>query len=147
MEEVIGTRGTPGHGSLMEFGVTYRGLDLLDGKINWKALATAVIPGARVGGGVGGEGGRQRCCHARCAGAARAAIMSASSCCCPYQVQRVRTVSQRQERQALPSFSAHLQSGHQLHASYQLLSLPKHLLLSPRQLLSSPRKLLLSPRG
>mmetsp|Transcript_6759 Transcript_6759/g.18121 ORF Transcript_6759/g.18121 Transcript_6759/m.18121 type:complete len:518 (-) Transcript_6759:597-2150(-) len=45
MEEVIGTRGTPGRGSLMEWGVSYRELDLKDGKIDWEALRTAIIPG------------------------------------------------------------------------------------------------------
>ena len=42
LEEVIGTRGT-GQGSLAEFGITYRQLDLTsDGKIDWEALKTAV---------------------------------------------------------------------------------------------------------
>lgn len=45
MEEVIGTRGTPGHGSLREWGVSYRELDLKDGRIDWEALKTAVVPG------------------------------------------------------------------------------------------------------
>ena len=44
LEEVIGTRGT-GQGSLAEFGITYRQLDLTsDGKIDWEALKTAVRP-------------------------------------------------------------------------------------------------------
>ncbi len=56
MEEVIGTRGTPGHGSLMEFGVSYRELPLgADNRIDWEALATAIVPGA-AGGGVGRGG-------------------------------------------------------------------------------------------
>ncbi|MEW5301074.1 MAG: hypothetical protein WDW36_003956 [Sanguina aurantia] len=46
MEEVIGIRGTPGHGSLMEWGITYRELDLHpSGSIDWEALATAVVVG------------------------------------------------------------------------------------------------------
>ncbi|GIM03232.1 hypothetical protein Vretimale_8026, partial [Volvox reticuliferus] len=46
MEEVIGTRGTPGHGSLMEWGVTYRELALTgEGHIDWDALKTAIVPG------------------------------------------------------------------------------------------------------
>lgn len=74
MEEVIGIRGTPGHGSLMEWGITYRELDLHpSGSIDWEALATAVVVGecegtdgrvlkhmtpARLGGaGDGGGGG------------------------------------------------------------------------------------------
>lgn len=45
MEEVIGLRGTPGHGSLMEWGVTYRELALADqGLIDWAALRTAITP-------------------------------------------------------------------------------------------------------
>jgi cystathionine beta-lyase family protein involved in aluminum resistance len=44
LEEVIGTRST-GQGSLAEFGITYRQLDLTpDGKIDWEALKTAVRP-------------------------------------------------------------------------------------------------------
>lgn len=46
MEEVIGTRGTPGHGSLMEWGVTYRELPLGEGgQIDWEALKAAIKPG------------------------------------------------------------------------------------------------------
>lgn len=46
MEEVIGTRGTPGHGSLMEWGVTYRELELAPGGgIDWETLKTAIVPG------------------------------------------------------------------------------------------------------
>ena len=46
MEEVIGLRGTPGHGSLMEWGVSYRELALAaGGQIDWEALATAIVPG------------------------------------------------------------------------------------------------------
>ncbi len=46
MEEVIGTRGTPGHGSLMEWGVSYRELDLTpEGRIDWEGLRKAIIPG------------------------------------------------------------------------------------------------------
>lgn len=49
LEEVIGTRGTPGAGSLAEFGVTYRELGLAPGGgIDWAALATAVRPETRV---------------------------------------------------------------------------------------------------
>lgn len=44
LEEVIGTRGT-GQGSLAEFGVSYRQLDLTpEGEIDWTALKTAVKP-------------------------------------------------------------------------------------------------------
>ena len=46
LEEVIGLRGTPGHGSLREWGVAYRELPLADsGCIDWDALATAIRPG------------------------------------------------------------------------------------------------------
>lgn len=45
MEEVIGLRGTPGHGSLREWGVTCRELPLAEqGLIDWIALRTAVTP-------------------------------------------------------------------------------------------------------
>lgn len=48
MEEVIGLRGTPGHGSLAEWGVTYREVDLApDGGIDWRALQTAIRPGTK----------------------------------------------------------------------------------------------------
>jgi hypothetical protein len=50
MEEVIGLRGTPGHGSLAEWGVSYRQLDLSpEGGIDWEALATAIKPGGCAG--------------------------------------------------------------------------------------------------
>ena len=46
LEEVIGLRGTPGHGSLKEWGVAYRELPLArDGAIDWDALASAINPG------------------------------------------------------------------------------------------------------
>jgi cystathionine beta-lyase family protein involved in aluminum resistance len=47
MEEVIGLRGREkGHGSLLEWGITYRELPLAaEGSIDWEALATAVVPG------------------------------------------------------------------------------------------------------
>jgi cystathionine beta-lyase family protein involved in aluminum resistance len=46
MEEVIGMRGTPGHGSLAEWGVTYRELPLhASGGLDWQGLAAAVVPG------------------------------------------------------------------------------------------------------
>ena len=46
LEEVIGLRGTPGHGSLREWGVAYRELPLAPGgSIDWDALATAIRPG------------------------------------------------------------------------------------------------------
>lgn len=52
MEEVIGTRGTPGHGALMEWGVSYRELDTTaDGRIDWQALKTAIVPGVGRGRG------------------------------------------------------------------------------------------------
>lgn len=45
MEEVIGLRGTPGHGSLKEWRVTYRELPLTEqGLIDWDALRTAITP-------------------------------------------------------------------------------------------------------
>ena len=45
MEEVIGLRGTSGHGSLREWGVTYRELPLTEqGLIDWDALRTAITP-------------------------------------------------------------------------------------------------------
>ncbi|KAI8477427.1 MAG: putative methionine gamma-lyase [Monoraphidium minutum] len=46
LEEVIGLRGTPGHGSLAEWGVSYRELALAPGGgVDWDALATAIVPG------------------------------------------------------------------------------------------------------
>ncbi|GAB4815805.1 hypothetical protein N2152v2_002851 [Parachlorella kessleri] len=49
LEEVIGLRGTPGIGSLMDFGVSYRKLDLApSGSIDWEALASAIRPETRV---------------------------------------------------------------------------------------------------
>lgn len=46
LEEVIGLRGTPESGSLAEFGIAYRKLELAsDGGIDWRALATAIKPG------------------------------------------------------------------------------------------------------
>lgn len=52
LEEVIGLRGTPGIGSLMDFGVSYRKLELQQsGEIDWEALACAVRPGEAAGGG------------------------------------------------------------------------------------------------
>ena len=46
MEEVIGLRGTAGHGSLREWGVNYRELPLAaGGLIDWDALRTAIRPG------------------------------------------------------------------------------------------------------
>ncbi len=45
MEEVIGLRGTQGHGSLLEWGVTYRELPLAEqGLIDWDALRIALTP-------------------------------------------------------------------------------------------------------
>lgn len=45
LEEVIGLRGDPGAGSLAEFGVRYRKLDLAaDGRVDWDALTHAVRP-------------------------------------------------------------------------------------------------------
>lgn len=47
-------RGTPGHGSLMEWGILYREQQLApDGGIDWEALKTAIVPG----GGETAEGG------------------------------------------------------------------------------------------
>jgi len=50
MEEVIGLpgRGTPGHGSLREWGVSYRQLELCPprtGGVDWERLETCVVPG------------------------------------------------------------------------------------------------------
>ncbi|GAX82663.1 hypothetical protein CEUSTIGMA_g10089.t1 [Chlamydomonas eustigma] len=46
LEEVIGLRGTPGHGSLMEWGITYREQPMTpSGSIDWEALKTAIVPG------------------------------------------------------------------------------------------------------
>ena len=48
LEEVIGLR-EPGQGSLMEFGVAYRQLELTEtGEIDWEALKTAVKPQTRL---------------------------------------------------------------------------------------------------
>ncbi|KAL4419832.1 hypothetical protein ABPG75_006930 [Micractinium tetrahymenae] len=49
LEEVIGLRGTPGIGSLMDFGVGYRKLELQpSGEVDWEALASAVRPETKV---------------------------------------------------------------------------------------------------
>ncbi|KAK9830077.1 hypothetical protein WJX72_009629 [[Myrmecia] bisecta] len=48
LEEVVGLRGTPGHGSLQEWGVQYRELPRAAGNIDWEALQTAVRPYTRV---------------------------------------------------------------------------------------------------
>ena len=46
MEEVVGLRGTPGHGSLQEWGIGYRELPLApDGSIDWAGLTAAVASG------------------------------------------------------------------------------------------------------
>eukprot|EP00803_Ostreobium_quekettii_P004421 evm.model.scf_179.10 EVM.evm.TU.scf_179.10 scf_179:99938-104682(+) len=46
LEEVIGLRGSPGSGSLREWGVSYRELDLThEGKIDWEALPEAIAEG------------------------------------------------------------------------------------------------------
>lgn len=48
LEEVIGLR-EPGQGSLAEFGITYRQLDLTpQGTVDWEALATAIAPQTRM---------------------------------------------------------------------------------------------------
>ncbi len=48
MEEVIGLRGTQGHGSLLEWGVTYRELPLAEqGLIDWDALRVGLTPRER----------------------------------------------------------------------------------------------------
>jgi len=47
LEEVIGLRGT-GAGSLRDFGVAYRELDLVDGQVDWAGLAAAVTPSTRM---------------------------------------------------------------------------------------------------
>lgn len=44
--QVIGVRGTARAGSLADFGVSYRKVDLADnGRIDWEALAKSVGPG------------------------------------------------------------------------------------------------------
>ncbi|KAL0046989.1 hypothetical protein WJX82_003646 [Trebouxia sp. C0006] len=49
MEEVIGLRGTQGHGSLLEWGVTYRELPLAEqGLIDWDALRVGLTPQTKV---------------------------------------------------------------------------------------------------
>ena len=49
LEEVIGTRGEPDCGSLMDFGVSYRTLDLTaDGMVDFDALAGSLRPATRV---------------------------------------------------------------------------------------------------
>jgi cystathionine beta-lyase family protein involved in aluminum resistance len=49
LEEVIGTRGTPQSGSLMDFGVSYRTLDLKeDGTVDYEGLAGALRPETKV---------------------------------------------------------------------------------------------------
>lgn len=49
LEEVIGLRGTPGIGSLADFCVSYRKLDLqASGEVDWEALASAVRPDTKV---------------------------------------------------------------------------------------------------
>ncbi len=46
LEEVIGLRSKPGHGSLAEWGVKYSELALADdGGLDWEALEAAVQPG------------------------------------------------------------------------------------------------------
>ncbi|MGQ9838763.1 MAG: methionine gamma-lyase family protein [Cyanobacteriota bacterium] len=47
LEEVIGLRGS-GQGSLREFGITYRQLDLVQGSIDWQSLKTALSPQTRL---------------------------------------------------------------------------------------------------
>ncbi len=49
LEEVIGLRGTPGHGSLAESGVTYAELPRPSnsGAIDWAALPAAITPGGQ----------------------------------------------------------------------------------------------------
>jgi cystathionine beta-lyase family protein involved in aluminum resistance len=47
LEEVIGIRGT-GQGSLKEFGISYRQLELIDGAIDWQTLAGAIRPQTRL---------------------------------------------------------------------------------------------------
>lgn len=48
LEEVIGTRGS-GQGSLIEFGITYRQLELTAaGNVDWNALSSAITPKTRL---------------------------------------------------------------------------------------------------
>lgn len=49
LEEVIGLRGTPGHGSLAEWGVSYAELPrpMSGGAIDWAALPAALTPGVQ----------------------------------------------------------------------------------------------------
>lgn len=50
LEEVIGLRGSPGHGSLAEWGVSYAELPrpTSGGAIDWAALPTAITPGVQL---------------------------------------------------------------------------------------------------
>ena len=49
LEEVIGTRGSPQSGSLMDFGISYRTLDLkADGTVDFEALAGSLRPQTKV---------------------------------------------------------------------------------------------------
>ncbi|MEA5507227.1 methionine gamma-lyase family protein [Halotia wernerae UHCC 0503] len=48
LEEVIGLRGQ-GQGSLIEFGINYRQLELtIDGKVDWQTLSTSVVDNTRL---------------------------------------------------------------------------------------------------
>lgn len=63
LEEVIGLRGTPGNGSLIEWGIKYRELALAtDGQIDWEALATAVVPGGYRASSIHGWRARELLC-------------------------------------------------------------------------------------
>jgi Aluminium resistance protein. len=48
LDEVIGIRGKPGSGSLKEFGVTYRQIELKNGEIDFDAIADAITPRTRM---------------------------------------------------------------------------------------------------
>ena len=48
MEEVIGSRGTPGVGSLNDLGVTFKAMPLAaDGSIDFAAIPAAITPGMK----------------------------------------------------------------------------------------------------
>ena len=77
LEEVIGLRGTPGIGSLADWGVTYRRLPLhASGSIDWDALASAVRPGERGEGPHAQPAAISICCDV-------AGLPSTIPSCCP----------------------------------------------------------------
>ena len=70
MEEVIGLRGTPGHGSMREWGIRYRELPLTEhGGVDWNGLPAALHSGENIQ----GSHGPQMLCH----------MPSIRKCCVP----------------------------------------------------------------